>query len=142
MIGKLKAYSAYLQKKEKTVGHRNRLYRNLGVIPGYTAVNECMASDWHPRTNILTKQGHRQYRARQLSWQSTGMLIRRSLVRSPLQSILCSTPKIKDKFVPSFKQNCLITKFFFFFLLSPRGERWSQHQTGRTGVQFHRFQFR
>ena len=26
------------------------LYRNLGVIPGYTAVNGCicMASDWHP----------------------------------------------------------------------------------------------
>ena len=25
-----------------------RLYRNLGVIPSYTAVNGCMASDWHP----------------------------------------------------------------------------------------------
>ena len=31
------------------------MYRSLGVIPGYTAVNGCMASDWHPRTKILTK---------------------------------------------------------------------------------------
>ena len=23
------------------------LYRNLGVIPGYKAVNRCTASDWH-----------------------------------------------------------------------------------------------
>ena len=29
-----------------------RLYRNLGVTPGYTAVYSCMASDWHPRTKI------------------------------------------------------------------------------------------
>ena len=70
-------------------------------IPGYTAVNGCMASDWHPRTKLLTKQGHRQYRARQLSWQSAGTLIRRSLVKIPLQSILCSTSKIIYKFTQS-----------------------------------------
>ncbi len=29
---------------------------NLGVIPGYTAANGCMASDWHPRTKILTNR--------------------------------------------------------------------------------------
>ncbi len=28
----------------------------LLVIPGYTAVNGCMASDWHPQTKILTNR--------------------------------------------------------------------------------------
>ena len=32
-----------------------RLYRNLGVIPGYRAVYGFMTSDWCPRTKILTK---------------------------------------------------------------------------------------
>ncbi len=28
---------------------------NLGVISDYTVVTGCMASDWHPRTKILTE---------------------------------------------------------------------------------------
>ena len=27
-------------------------YLNLGMIPGYTTVNGCMASEWHPTKDI------------------------------------------------------------------------------------------
>ena len=50
------------------------------------------------KTKILTKKGDRQYRARQLCWQSAGTFIRRSLVRIYLQSIQKSFKNLPSQF--------------------------------------------